>query len=196
MTAPQARSGGVDANTRGIAVLVGAVLIGFVLLLKAGGTGAEGVSTAGGPTTTIDTSGLVTSTTAEGSDTTTTTQASSSGRPLSEIKVLVLNGSGKTGVAASTTATFKAAGYTTLDPGNAASNASTTMVYFAEGYQAEASAAATTVLGKDPNSVVATMPSPLPGPNADQANVVVVLGADTPAADTTSASSTSTTLAQ
>ena len=125
MTAPQARSGGVDANTRGIAVLVGAVLIGFVLLLKAGGTGAEGVSTAGGPTTTIDTSGLVTSTTAEGSDTTTTTQASSSGRPLSEVKVLVLNGSGKTGVAASTTATFKAAGYTTLDPGNAASNAST-----------------------------------------------------------------------
>ena len=57
MTAPEQRAGGLDANARGIAVLVVAVLIGFLLLLKAGDGGAAEVSTGTTPGT-VDTSGI------------------------------------------------------------------------------------------------------------------------------------------
>ncbi len=73
MTAPEQRAGGLDANARGIAVLAVAVLIGFLLLLKAGDGGSSEVSTGGGTPSTVDTSGIESTTTAPGSDTTTTT---------------------------------------------------------------------------------------------------------------------------
>ena len=58
MTAPEHRAGGLDANARGIAVLVVAVLIGLLLLWKAGDSGSSEVTTSGATPSTVDTSGL------------------------------------------------------------------------------------------------------------------------------------------
>lgn len=194
MTAPEQRAGGLDANARGIAVLVVAVLIGFLLLLKAGDSGSSEVSTGTTPGT-VDTSGIETTTTAVGSDTTTTTaDTGGEGRAPAEVKVLVLNGSGKAGVAKSNSEAIGEKGYTMLTPGNAAANSSQTAVYYAAGYQTEAEAVAS-ALGRTSDIVVAKPTTSL-GPGSDTANVVVVLGADVaPASSSTgsSGSSTSTT---
>lgn len=192
MTAPEPRAGGLDANTRGIAVLVVAVLIGFLLLLKAGGDSPAEVSTGTTPGT-VDTSGIATSTTEAGSDTTTTTaDTGGEGREPAEVKVLVLNGSGKAGVAKSNSEAIGQKGYTMLPPGNAAANSSSTAVYYAAGYQIEAEDVAAT-LGKTADIVVAKPTTSL-GPGSDTANVVVVLGADvSPASGSTGSSASSTT---
>jgi hypothetical protein len=195
MTAPEPRAGGLDANARGIAVLVVAVLIGFLLLLKAGDGGSSEVSTGTTPGT-VDTSGIESTTTLPGSDTTTTTtpETDGEGRPPAEVKVLVLNGSGKVGVAASNSEAIGQKGYTMLTPGNAAANSSSTAVYYAEGYQAEAEAVAA-ALGKTADIVVAKPTTSL-GAGSDTANVVVVLGADvSPVSGSGTSTSTSTTTA-
>jgi len=192
MTAPEQRAGGLDSNARGIAVLAIAVVIGVLLLWKAGDNGSNTAALAStGPSTTIDISGL-TSTTLAGSDTTTTTQASDGNQP-SDVKVLVLNGSGKAGVAKTNSTAIGQKGYTMLPPTNATANAATTSVYYAANYQADAAAIAA-LLGKTPDSVLPMPATPL-GAGSATANVVVVLGADTaPASGTsgTSGSSTST----
>lgn len=192
MTAPEHRAGGLDANARGIAVLVVAVLIGFLLLLKAGDDGSSQVNTGATPGT-VDTSDIETTTTAVGSDTTTTTQPETDGegRPPAEVDVLVLNGSGKAGVAKSTSETIGQMGYTMLTPGNAAANSSSTAVYYAEDFQTEAETVAA-ALGKTADIVVAKPTTSL-GPGSDTADVVVVLGADVVDAGTSDTSGTSTT---
>ncbi|QXC59166.1 LytR C-terminal domain-containing protein [Aquihabitans sp. G128] len=201
MTSPQQpRSSALDANARGIAVLLAAVLIGFLLLLKAGGpggadTGAQ-VDAGNVTSTTVDTSGLgedtTTTSTAATGDTTSTTAAGAEARQPSEVTVLVLNSGGPAGSAASTTQTIKAAGYKTGAAANAAtSGAATTSVFYANGYQAEANGVAA-LLGKTA-SVVAAMPATAPGPGSATANVVVVLGKDTVASGTGSTGSSTTT---
>lgn len=187
MTAPERRANGLDANARGIAVLVAAVVIGFLLLVNTGSSGGDEIISSGeggdtGPTTTVDTSdvGGDDSTTTQPDDTTTTTEGGEEGRPPGEVAVLVLNGSGQSGVAASTSTVVGEAGYNMLDPGNAAGRSETTMVYFAEGYEPEATAVAER-LGKS-GDAVAAMPEEAPGPGTEEANVVVVLGTDTPPA--------------
>ncbi len=199
MTAPTQRSGGPDANARGIAVLVAAVAIGFLLLLKAGDGGGNStlLASSGKTTTTVDIGGIGSSTTTSpgsgSSTTTTTTTATGSGRQPSQVKVLVLNADGPAGSAATTSQTIGARGYKMGSPANA--NAGVTLpktaVYFAPGYQAEATAVAL-VLGKT-GDIVAAMPSPVPGPGADTANVVVVIGKDSLSAGSSGGSSTTTT---
>ena len=195
MTAPQKRAGGLDANARGIAVLVAAVVIGFLLLFNAGDDG-DGSTNAGSTqtTTTVDTSGLGGSTTTTAGGTTTTTAVSGSDRKPGDVSVLVLNADGPVGSAVAASTTIGAAGYKMGTPTNANSavTLATSAVYYAEGYQAEATAVAL-VLGKAA-STVQPLPSPVPGPGADKANVVVVLGKDTVPAGT-NASTTTTTAA-
>ncbi|HMS87400.1 MAG TPA: LytR C-terminal domain-containing protein [Acidimicrobiales bacterium] len=199
MTAPIQRSGGLDANARGLAVLAVAVVVGLLLLLTTGGdSGTTQVAADGngGSPTTIDISGID-DTEADGEVTTTTpdqTTTSSSTptdglRDPGEVKVLVLNGSGLGGVARSTSETIGEKGYV-MQPATNSTNSPNqveTAVYFADGYQAEAEAVAA-VIGKAPD-VVEAMPSTPPGAGADSANVVVVLGKDTAPAE----SSTTTT---
>lgn len=205
MTAPTQRAGGLDANARGLAVLAVAVVVGLLLLLTTGGDGATTEVAAGGDggaPTTIDISGIdpepdgeVTTTTPD--ETTTSSSSPADGlRDPGEVKVLVLNGGGIGGVARSTSETIGEKGYVMQPPTNSANSPSqaTTVVYFADGYQAEAEAVAA-VIGKAP-SVVDAMPSTSPGSGADAANVVVVLGKDVaPAESSDGDSSTSTTSA-
>lgn len=168
MTAPEERSGGFDANARGIAVLVVAVLIGIVLLMKAGDSGSGTNTAAPGTTTTMA------STTTTPDNTTSTTKVVKGDNEPSSVDVLVLNGSGKAGVAKSNSDTIGQSGFNMLTPANAASIQAETAVYYADGYQSDAEAVAS-ALGL-PSSVVDAMPSTSPGPGADAANVVVVLG--------------------
>ena len=95
------------------------------------------------------------------------------------MSVVVLNGSGGVkGVAGATTDKIKAKGYKTLEPGNAAPVDKTT-VYYTQGYQADANAVAG-VLGLAATSVSAAPANPPAGSTG--ANVIVVLGKDTPPA--------------
>jgi hypothetical protein len=205
MTAPDHSTSGFDSNARGLAVLAVAVVVGLLLLLNAGDGGASEQVSAGngdlGGTTesTVDISGI-----GDGSDESTTTtpdQTTTSSvpetadtRPPSQVKVLVLNSGGPTGTAGSTSDSIGETGFVMQPAANAATRgAATTVVYYAEGYQADAEAVAS-VLGKSSDSVKA-MPSTSPGPGADSANVVVVLGADTPPASSGSSGTTTTTAA-
>ena len=193
MTAPEARPGGLDSNVRGLIVLGVAIVVGGLLLWSWGDDGSTTVDAGKGSTsTTVDVSDLGTTTTAADAASTTTTAATSDHSP-SEVSVIVLNGSGQTGVAASTSATIGESGFTMLTPGNAPANVETTAVYYADGYEADAIAVAQ-VLGKGTDAVKPVTEASLGGAEGD-ADVVVVLGADTPPASggSTSGSSTTTT---
>lgn len=194
MTAPEARPSGADSNIRGLLVLAAAVVIGALLLYTWGDDGSSTVDAGKGETTTtIDTSDLGTTTTAADSVTTTTTGGAE--HTPSEVSVLVLNGSGQTGVAASTSTTIGEGGYTMLPASNAPANIDSTTIYYADGYESDAIAVAQ-ILGKGPDAVKPLTEASLGGAEGD-ADVVVVLGADTPPAsggDSSSSSTTSTTI--
>jgi hypothetical protein len=191
MTAPEARPSGVDSNIRGLLVLGAAVVVGIVLLWSWGDDGTTTVDAGADTTTTIDTSNLETTTTAAGGGEETTTTAATTDHSPSEVSVIVLNGSGQTGVAASTSATIGEAGYVMLTPGNAPANVDTTSVYFVEEYESDAIAVAQ-ILGKSTDAVKPITEASLGGIEGD-ADVVVVLGADTPPASGDSTGSTTTT---
>lgn len=203
MTAPEQRTSGFDSNARGLAVLAVAVVVGFLLLFNAGNDGgSEQVSAGGGSEdvtgSTVDISGIgddesdeATTTTPE-QTTTSSIPETADTRPPSQVKVLVLNGCGSAcpGVAGTTSDTIGETGFVMQQAGNATVRPDTTVVYYAESYQAEAEAVAA-VLGKSADAVEA-MPSTSPGAGAENANVVVVLGADTPPASSGSAGSATT----
>lgn len=178
MTAPDARPSGFDGNARGLLVLVAALLVGFLLLLNAG-DGGETAATSDATTSTIDLGGVDAPDETTGTDDTTTTSSEPEAvsRPPSEVQVIVLNGSGVTGAAAVTSTTIGQGGYEMLPEGNGPTTETTT-VYFADDYQAEATAIAL-LLGKTPDVVTALSEASLGGAESS-ANVVVVLGADTP----------------
>jgi len=188
MTAPEARPGGLDSNVRGLLVLGAAVVVGILLLASWGDDGGTTVETGDAKaSTTLDTSDLG-STTSPPEDSTTTTAPPSDHSP-SEVSVIVLNGSGQTGAAGTNSETVGAAGYTMLTPGNAPANIDSTTVYYADGYESDAIAVAQ-LLGKGTDAVKPLSEASLGGAEGD-ANVVVILGADTPPVD----SSTTTTTA-
>lgn len=111
-----------------------------------------------------------------------------------QVKVLVLNGSGKSGVAKAGADLLKAANYTTLEPSNAHGGTLTTsIVYYVPGYDADA-AAITAKLGL-PASAAQPMPTPPPAEVGDpkDAHVVVLVGSDAPVAGGAGAGTTSST---
>lgn len=190
MTAPEPRPGGLDGNARGLVVLVVALVVGFLLLAGAGGGGGGDDAASGGDdadaTVPLDDLGT---TTTEGATTTTSAPTASSRTP-AEVQVIVLNGSGKNGAAASATETIGAAGFNMGTPGDGPSTETTT-IYYQEGYEADATDIAA-LLGKSPDAIAPIAEASLGGAEGD-ANVVVVLGvSDTAPADS---SSTSTTIA-
>jgi hypothetical protein len=152
----------------GVAVILGAVLLaqGF----------SDGSSTA--------TSNSNTSTTVKRNSASTTATTAPQPHDPATVKVLVLNGSGKSGIAKAGADQLKAANYTTLDPANSANGAviATSVVYFQPGFDADAQQIAAK-LGLAPT---AAQPLPTPPPpevgDPKDANVVVVIGTDAPVA--------------
>jgi hypothetical protein len=165
----------------GVAVILGAVLL------------AQGFSDGGS----TPTSGANTSTTVKRNSASTTATTVAQPHDPATVKVLVLNGSGKSGIAKAGADQLKAANYTTLDPANSANGAviATSVVYFQPGFDADAQQIAAK-LGLAPT---AAQPLPAPAPpevgDPKDANVVVVIGTDAPVAGGPGAGGTTATTA-
>lgn len=153
---------------RGAGLVGLAVIIGIVLLqvvddgtngpVSGGSTAETTTTTAGGEAPPPTTTAAPTTTTA-------------APRPPAQVRVVVLNGSGVAGAAGAMTTTLRNAGYQ-MDPAADAQRRVGTVVYFKEGYQAEA-AAIIPVLGRP--ATAEPLPSPAPA-GTGTANLVVVLG--------------------
>lgn len=163
-----------------------AVALGFILLLKGGGVGfqtdSQDVKIGEGSNNTTTTEPAVP----------TTTTPSTSVAPAT-LKVVVLNGAGKSGYAATAANFLGLAGYPNIAAKTAAAQVQTTTVYYAPGYEGDAKAIAKllsigavqpiptgTVLGK----VATDVPT--------DTNVVIVLGPDVEGIITPAGASTTT----
>jgi hypothetical protein len=163
------RSAGAAVG-RGVILLAVALVIGVILLNATDGAppGSQVVASTkkkddGVASTTTTTAPVV------------PTTAPTAAHAPAEVKVIVANGSGATGVGRKATDLLRPAKYNVLAPTNAANTAESS-VYFAPGYDKDAAAIATT-LQLAPTSVKA-LPSPPPITDSKGANVVVVLGGD------------------
>lgn len=170
---------------RGALLIVAAVLLGLGLLAN----GFRNDTRASG-------SGNTPTTVGKG---TPTTGVTGSTAPLqahdpAQVKVLVLNGSGKSGVAKAGKDQLAAANYTVLEPGNAqGGTVAASIVYFVAGYDVDAQTIAAK-LGLNA-SAAQPLPTPLPATIADAqgANIVVIVGTDAPVAGGAGAGTTSST---
>jgi hypothetical protein len=169
---------------RGALLIVAAVLLGAGLLANGFRDDGGGVSSSGStPTSTRG------STSPEA-----TPSTIAQPHDPAQVKVLVLNGSGKSGVAKAGKDQLAAANYTVLEPGNASGGTLTvSLVYFVAGYDADAATIAAK-LGL-PASAAQPLPTPLPAtiPDEQGANVVVLVGTDAPIAGGAGAGTTSST---
>lgn len=178
---------------RGAALVVVAVLIGLVLLRN--GLDTSEVVTSSRDRTPADEGaadsgdGGTDEGAEDGGEETPTTEAV---RPPAEVSVIVLNGTSVAGVAGAYSEALGSAGYQMLEPGNATTKTAATLVYFAEGFEAEAVAVATAAGAPD---TIAPEPIPQPPPgDVGAANVVVVIGTDLASVTpTTAPASTDTT---
>lgn len=106
---------------------------------------------------------------------TTTTSEAPAIRPPGEVTIRVGNGARRSGVAGAGTDILTQAGYKALSPKNAPTVAAS-VVYYAEGYEADAAQVARlTLMGE---SAIAPMPAD-PGVDIDGANLIIILGQDT-----------------
>jgi hypothetical protein len=167
---------------RGALLIIVAVLLGAGLL--ANGFRDDNAPSGSGAST------KTTRTTAPSGTGTTVVQA----HDPAQVKVLILNGSGKAGVAKAAKDQLAAANYTVLEPGNAKGGTITaSIVYFVPGYDADAQTVAAK-LGLAA-SAVQPLPNPLPASVADAqgATIVVIVGTDAPVAGGAGAGTTSST---
>src|SRR4051812_46212729 len=182
---PRAAQPGTSPAMRGALLIGAAVLLGILLL--ANGFGDDNVSSGSTTTPTTKPSSSGSSTTAS-----TVVQA----HDPAQVKVLPLNGSGKSGVAGNASEQLKALNYTLLEAGNAPGGPfPQSVVYFVPGYDADAAAIAAT-LGL-PATSVQPLPNPPPASVGDpkDANVIVLIGQDAPIAGGAGAGTTTSTAA-
>lgn len=161
--------------SRGLILVAVAVVLGAILLIKGGGIGFD----PGDEPVDIKSGEEATSST---TTTSTTQPAPSTSVPPASLKVVALNGAGIDGYAAGALQFLGVSGgYTSATAATALSQTQTTIVHFAPGFEADATAIAT-LLGLE-----ATAVQPLPegtqlARNAADVpadtNVVVVLGPD------------------
>jgi hypothetical protein len=184
---PRSSSAGNNTSSaalRGALLIAVAVILGAALLAQ----GFRDGSTSPVATNTN------TSSTVKRNETSTTPTSVAQPHDPAAVKVLVLNGSGKSGIAKAGADQLKAANYTTLDPANAATSKAiaTSVVYFTPGYDADAQQIAAK-LGLSP-SAVQPLPSPPPPEIGDprDANIVVLIGTDAPVAGGAGAGSSTT----
>jgi len=166
---------------RGALLIIVAVLLGAGLL--ANGFRDDTKGTTG-----------TTPTTVHGGASSTTTTAPPQAHDPAQVRVLVLNGSGKQGVAGGASEQLKALNYTLLDAGHAQGGTITaSIVYFVSGYDVDAQTIAAK-LGL-PGSAAQPLASPVPDAVGDpkDANVIVVIGTDAPIAGGAGAGTTTST---
>lgn len=163
-----------DPASRGLILVAIAVVLGAILLIKGGGIGFDQAD----EELTIDAGG---DTPAVQSTTTTTEATTSTSVPPASLKVVALNGAGINGYAASAQQFLSVAGYTATTAATAATQSTSTIVYYAPGFEADALAVAE-LFGLEAASVqpipegtqLARDAADLPA----DTNVVVLLGPD------------------
>ena len=167
------RSGqsGPDPASRGFILVIVAVVLGAILLAAGGNVGFdeddESVDIS-------DDGSEVTATTAAPVE---TTAAPAATVPPADVSVVVANGAGIGGLAGETTDFLATQGYSTTTATDAPSNVSATVVYFAEGFQANAASIAG--LFSLPQSQVQPLPAePVANDQPQDAAIVVVVGPD------------------
>lgn len=160
------RSAGV-AMGRGVALLAVALVIGIVLL-NATSNDPPGTRVSASSPTTVKPKGTSASTTTV-PPTTTTVPAHAP----KDVKVLVANGSGTSGVAGNASTPLKTAGFNVLAPTNA-DKIQESSVYFVPGYDKDAADIAA-ALGL-PATAAKAMPAPAPVKSDANPNVIVVIG--------------------
>lgn len=151
-------------NAVGFALIIGAVLIGLLLLVK-GYDAEDGVVATGDPSSEVTTTTVPV-------ETTTSTLVTAAP---AEVVVKVANASGAPGVASRTRSELEGKGYTQITVADAPSVVPSTQVLFVAGAEGEAQAVAA-ALGVDAGAVQA-MPEPAPVP-LDSATVLVLAGPD------------------
>ena len=178
----RSRAGGVDPASRGLLLVGVAVLLGLIVLVKGGGVGIDrGTASVAVPD---DGAAAVTTTTAPVATTTTAPTISPA-----EVKVVVANGSGTTGLARAAAKDLAGAGYSQATATDAVGQPAATTVYFAQGYEANARSIGGQ-LGLDASRIQALSPgTKLAKVQPTDAGVIVVLGPDAAA----NGSSTTTT---
>jgi hypothetical protein len=163
------RSAG-GAMTRGILLILVAVLLGVVLLNATEGSepfeAATSSDDGGGGDRGISPSTAATEST--------TTTAAPVARDPAEVTVYVVNGSGVPGAAARLTETLRSENYVTTEPGNV-ETVESSRIYYVAGYEADANAVATLLT---PPPAVEEMPDPAPVDDLRGAQILVVMAAD------------------
>jgi hypothetical protein len=123
---------GPGSASRGLILVVVGVVLGAILLLRGGGVGFDDDSTG------VDIE--------SGSEVTTTTVPPETTLPVAQppaaVKVVVANGSGVSGLAGKGTQFLARAGYTASSATDATQPTTSTVVYFAPGFEANAAAIA------------------------------------------------------
>lgn len=175
------RSAGVNA-ARGIAVIVGAVLLGIFLMVRGvedNSVAADEVteSTVSATTTVPGDEDVVTTVPPEVEPDPDTTLGPQ--RPPAEVLTLALNGTSpiQSGVAGQTRDRLTAAGYSSADPKNA-DTPGPSVILFTEGFESDARAIAE-LFAVDPAAVVKPFDAATsPISDTQSANVIVMAGSD------------------
>lgn len=169
------------AMARGVVLIIVAVLLGVVLLNATDEPFTTTADRAAPDRTSAEDDGATIgdSLPDEGSaptDTTVTTAAPAA-RPPGEVTVLVVNGSGVSGIAAAFTERVGTSGYLTAAPSNLSGGGRVpaSAVYYTDGFEAEAQALAATL---SPVPQVAPLPEPAPVDDLRAATVLLVVGPD------------------
>jgi LytR cell envelope-related transcriptional attenuator len=166
---------------RDLGIMVGGILgvgaiVCFVLFLFGRDTTSETTTTNSTTTTTSSTVPGETTTTDPSTTSTdgTTTTTGVPVRPNDEVRVVVLNSLGISGVAGRFTQTLDDEGYQTLEAGDYRPEQDPTQIWYREGFSAEANSLAAFML-EDSGTVteVVALPDPTLEPGAD---LIVVLG--------------------
>ncbi len=181
-----AQRNGVNPGTRGLLLIGGLAIVGWLLLLRMGGSGGTSVDIADSLDDVVSQAESVAPASSEVEVLSPAPDSTAAARNPASVSVVVLNGTTKTGLARSVIPTLTTAGFTQTSAKDAdMQNYAASVVYYAIGYEAEARSIAST-LGITTVEAVG-VPAPRSG---EAANVFVVLGTDkaTGVAATTTAS--------
>jgi hypothetical protein len=169
--------GADNANFRGIALVIVAAALGIFLIAKSFDSSSGTPVSTGSTTTTATTVAGNTSSTGPASSTPGVTGSSTSTANLGGVHVLVLNASGVNGAAGRLRDTLKGLGYT-ASAATAAKQAATTVIYYVDGFKADATnVAAALTLGAD-SVLLIPNPAPVDAKTLGDNTVVVLLGRD------------------
>jgi hypothetical protein len=174
-----------NAALRGGGLIVLAVLIG-VALLAWGFAEEDGLIDAGGGTTTTapptgidDTTEPTDTTLDDGTDTTEPGDLLPEPRPHEEITVYVRNGSGVNGAAGRVNGRLTELAYIPRSADNTPERVAETVIYYDDGFRAEALRLASELNIAEPSEVIEALPVPAPhGTEMGAASLLVILGED------------------